>query len=97
MTTEEKRETKCSKCRIYRFPSQFIKDFRVLKTCEPCRDADVVYRQNRKCEHGRRKEHCSEGECYGSQICIHEKRKSQCKQCKTLGQICIIFKPIPKS
>jgi hypothetical protein len=54
MITEEKCETKCGRCRTYRFPSQFFNDKgRTMKTCQVCRDKEKIVREKNKCEHGK--------------------------------------------
>ena len=80
MITEEKCETKCSRCRTYRFPSQFFNDKgRTMKTCQVCRDKEKITREKNKCEHGRQKSYCKD--CGGTSICQHGKIRSTCRDC----------------
>jgi hypothetical protein len=80
MITEEKCETKCSRCRTYRFPSQFFNDKgRTMKTCQVCRDKEKIVREKNKCEHDKIRSRCKD--CGGASICEHGKRRSQCKDC----------------
>ena len=36
--SEEKKNQKCNRCKVYRYPSEFLKKGRVLRTCQVCRD-----------------------------------------------------------
>jgi hypothetical protein len=80
MITEEKCETKCSRCRTYRFPSQFFNDKgRTMKTCQVCRDKEKIVREKNKCEHDKIRSRCKD--CGGASICEHDRQRNQCKDC----------------
>ena len=86
MENEEKCDTKCNRCGTYRFASQFFNDKkREMKSCQICRDKDKIYRKNKKCPHGRKKNMCKE--CGGGSVCPHNRIRSVCKDCKG-GAIC---------
>ena len=74
----ELRDTKCKRCRCYRYPSDFIKDDRVMKTCKNCREYYKKLKNENKCPHKRQKQQCIE--CNGSQICDHKKQKAKCRE-----------------
>ena len=80
--SEENKDKKCGRCKVYRYPSEFLKKGRVLKTCQVCRD--ICYksrnRNKNKCEHNRRKNQCKD--C-NTGYCEHGRQKSLCKDCKT--------------
>ena len=82
---EESRNKKCEKCKCYRYPSDFLKEGRQLKTCIKCRELNIKSRVKNHCCHGRRKDYCHD--CGGTQICLHDKRKLECKDCNG-SQIC---------
>ena len=44
----ELRDTKCIRCRCYRYPSDFIKQDRVMKTCIICRENSQKERNKKK-------------------------------------------------
>jgi len=48
MNLEEKKDEKCGKCKAYRYPSQFIKAGRKLKTCDNCRRRDKECKTRKK-------------------------------------------------
>ena len=78
--TEEKADVKCTKCKCYRYPSEFLNaKGRELKTCKKCRDLAAKSRNKNKCPHGRRRNTCKE--CDGTSICEHDKQKAHCKEC----------------
>lgn len=80
MNLEEKADIKCSKCKCYRFPSEFLNDKgRTLKSCKKCRELNAKSRERRKCPHGRQKSHCRE--CGGISICEHNRIRGRCKEC----------------
>ena len=77
---DENKNVKCGKCKSYKYPSQFLKLGRQLKTCSDCRERGAKFRQKNRCEHGRvNKSLCKD--CGGSSICPHERQRSQCKEC----------------
>ena len=94
---DELRNKKCHNCKCYRYPSDFIKNDRILKTYIKCRELCTKSRIKNHCQHGKRKEYCKQysdsklclhsrykyvcKECSGSQICPHSKRKVYCKEC----------------
>ena len=94
---EENKDVKCGRCKSYKYPSQFLKDGRRLKTCNDCRRINNEWRERNKCPHGRQKVKCKEcggvcicehnrirntcKECGGASICQHGRQKSQCKEC----------------
>ncbi len=81
---EEKKDQKCSRCKCYAYPKDFINPTgRVLKSCQKCRDYSKKCREKNKCEHGRRRNQCKE--CGGSSICEHNRRRSSCKDCKGIS------------
>lgn len=82
---EEARNKKCGKCKSYRYPCDFLKEGRELKTCIKCRELARQSRIKNRCSHGRRKDYCHD--CGGTQICLHDKRKLECKDCNG-SQIC---------
>ena len=47
--SEENKDKKCGKCKCYRYPSEFLKKGRVLKTCIKCRDIGAKSREKNKC------------------------------------------------
>ena len=42
------RNKMCLKCRTWRFPAQFIKNSREMKTCESCRCRDMRYKEKNR-------------------------------------------------
>ena len=77
---EQKADIKCRRCKIYRYPSDFLNDKnRTLKTCKNCRANAKKSRDKCKCEHKRERSKCKE--CGGSSICEHKRKRSQCKEC----------------
>ena len=75
---------KCSVCKCYFIPT--IKSSGLpYKSCEKCRNRDRTKKENKKCEHDKRKDTCRE--CGGSSICEHNKFKSICRECGG-GSIC---------
>ena len=70
---------KCSKCKLFGYPKDFLKKGRTLKTCLKCRNYSKKSNENNKCEHKRQRSHCKE--CDGSGICEHKRRRSSCKKC----------------
>ena len=82
---DELRDKKCHKCRCYRYPSDFIKNDRILKTFIKCRELCTKSRIKNHCQHGNYKVYCKE--CGGSQICQYNKYKVYCKGCSD-SQIC---------
>ena len=44
------RDKKCPKCNAWRFPAQFIKNSRLLKTCDVCRDRGKKYNEQHRDE-----------------------------------------------
>jgi len=96
---EEKCDKKCGKCKTYRYPSQFLKKGREMKTCQRCRDISTKSRNKHKdknkdkykCEHGRYKSQCVD--C-GTGRCEHGRVKSYCKDCG--DEIKITFKNMLK-
>ena len=80
MSVEEKADVKCTSCKCYHYPSDFLNSKgRTLKTCQKCRDYDKINREKNKCPHGRKKNLCKE--CDGVSICSHGRRRNQCKDC----------------
>ena len=67
----EERNIKCNRCKCYRYPSDFLKEGREMKTCIKCRESAAKWRIENRCPHGKRKEYCVK--CKGSQICEHKK------------------------
>ena len=84
---KEKRDKKCSRCKCYRYPKDFIKEGRDMKTCIYCRENAAKYRIEKKCEHKKRKSRCRE--CNGSQTCEHSNDKHDCKICSNPIKITI--------
>lgn len=83
---DEAKDKKCSRCKTYSYPSQFLNETgRLLKTCEKCRKRAKDSRDRNKCEHDRRRSKCKE--CGGASICEHNRQRSQCKNCGG-GGIC---------
>ena len=80
MATNNNRK-KCTRCKVNLPSDSFsVKRADILyKHCDRCRENSRKYRENNKCEHGRRKCRCKE--CGGIGICEHNKRKSICKEC----------------
>ena len=76
---EENKDVKCGKCKSYKYPSQFFKNGRRLKTCDDCRRRSKESKERNKCEHGREKSQCKD--CGGSCICEHGRQRSVCKEC----------------
>ena len=71
---------------MYKMQTLLFECFRInkrtaylTKYCIKCLDNKKMYKENRKCEHGRLKEICCE--CKASQICEHNKRRSTCRTC----------------
>ena len=63
----------CNTCNLTLDISNFGKTGKwYRKKCKQCRQNE------RKCEHGRRKQYCIEGNCNGSAICEHGLSKSEC-------------------
>jgi hypothetical protein len=76
---EENEDVKCGKCKSYKYPTQFLKNGKRLKTCDDCRKKDRESRERKKYEHGKIRSQCKD--CGGSSICEHGKIRSQCKDC----------------
>ena len=51
----------------------------LTRRCSKCLDNEKMYKENRKCKHGRPKEICCE--CKGSRICHRIKQRSTCHAC----------------
>ena len=63
----------CNTCNLTLDISKFGKDGKYYrKKCKQCRENE------RKCEHGRRKQDCNEGDCNGSRRCEHGNWKFLC-------------------
>ena len=75
----ELRNIKCNKCKCYRYPSDFMKDGRELKTCIKCRELCKKSRIKNHCQHYKYKIYCKE--CSDSQICPHSTFKHMCEEC----------------
>ncbi len=75
----ENRDVKCGKCKSYKYPSQFLKEGRQMKTCSDCRERGRKCIEKNKCEHGKRRDQCKE--CGGSSVCPHDRQRSTCKEC----------------
>jgi hypothetical protein len=74
---EQKADIKCSKCKTYRYSTDFLNDKnRTLKTCKRCRQIDTKSRERTKCPHGRQcKSRCS--------LCLgHPVNDGKCSRCK---------------
>ena len=82
---DEAQDKKCKKCKSYRYPRDFRKNGREMKTCIKCRELSRKSRIKNKCPHGKQKNKCRN--CGGSQICEHKKQKAECKDCGG-SQIC---------
>ena len=82
---EEAKNQKCPRCKSYKYPSQFFKLGKVMKSCSDCNVRAEIYRKQAKCPHGKQKQKCKD--CGGSQICVHGNWKYQCKECCG-SQIC---------
>jgi len=80
---EESKDVKCGKCKSYKYPSQFFKEGRRMKTCSDCRERGKLERKRNKCEHGRQRSQCKD--CDGASICEHGRQRSQCKDCGGSG------------
>jgi hypothetical protein len=81
----EMKNIKCNKCKSYKYPNQFFKAGREMKTCSDCRARAKIYADKQKCEHNRQRSNCKD--CGGSQICEHNRQRSNCKDCGG-SQIC---------
>ena len=66
-------------CKCYRYPSEYLKEGRMLKTCNKCRESNSTYRTKNQCPHKRQKRQCRE--CGGKAYCVHDKIKWQCREC----------------
>ena len=78
----KKRIKNVKRCKTYRYPSEFLKTGRELKSCQVCRNIATTSRlkhSHYRCEHGRSKYRCIE--CGGSSICEHKTQRSVCKTC----------------
>ena len=83
---KEKKDQKCSRCKCYAYPKDFINPTgRVLKCCQKCRDNSKKCRVKNQCEHGRQRSRCKD--CGGVSICEHNRQRSSCKDCDG-SQIC---------
>ena len=76
---EEHKDVKCGKCKTYRYPSQFLKNGRKMKTCQICRDNAKRSREKNKCIHKKQENNCKE--CMGSSFCEHLRMRQTCKIC----------------
>jgi len=81
----EETKSKCPRCRCWRNNEDFIKNNKVLKTCENCRENSKKSNEKNKCEHGRRRNECLE--CGGASICEHKRIRSSCIECDG-SQVC---------
>jgi len=85
----KKRIKNVKRCKTYRYPSEFLKKGRELKSCQVCRNIATTSRlkhSHYRCEHGRSKYRCIE--CGGSSICEHKTQRSVCKICEG-SSICV--------
>jgi len=100
MTTEQKADIKCNRCKSYRYSSDFLNDKnRTMKTCKKCRE---ICKKSREkliekylCPHNKYKLGCAE-----CNPCPHNKRKSMCAECnpcphQRLKSICVECSPCP--
>ena len=79
MKMEKKQCTKCKHFLLFECFRINKRTAQLTRRCSKCLDNEKMYKENRKCEHGRLKEICCE--CKGSWICEHNKRRSTCCAC----------------
>lgn len=70
---------KCTACKKDKDLTLFMKNNVKLKCCFNCREKSRLNKIKTKCQHNRGKHNCID--CNGSSICIHKKRKRDCKIC----------------
>lgn len=77
MTTEQKADIKCNRCKTYRYSSDFLNDKnRTMKTCKRCREVCKKSSEKNRCHHNRIKNNCVE-----CNPCPHNKIKNNCAEC----------------
>ena len=70
----------CNTCNLTLDISNFGKTGKwYRKKCKHCRENE------RKCEHGKRKQYCIKGNCNGNAICEHGRSKSECYEGNCIG------------
>ena len=57
---DQVRRKKCSMCKYYRHPDDFLKDLREKKTCTKCREYLKKYKNKNRCIHGFWKDLCTD-------------------------------------
>ena len=80
----DEKSVKCPRCKCFRYPSDFLKESRQLKTCIKCRENSAKFRSINLCSHNKQKYNCKE--CNG---CPHDKLKYHCKDCGGAVVICV--------
>ena len=96
----DEKSVKCPRCKCFRYPSNFLKESRQLKTCIKCRENSAKFRSINLCNHNKQKYNCKEcngcphdklkyhcKDCGGGYMCVHGKRKDVCKECSK-GSFC---------
>jgi len=81
----EETKIKCPRCHCWRDKMEYLKENKVLKSCDKCRENDMKRKEKQKCIHKRIRSRCVE--CDGASICEHGRRRSRCVECQG-GEIC---------